>query len=114
MLDEIHEILRVAEGAAPFFEFEMLKLNLLHQERKYALDLGLQLYELGCFGVGIFVNFLFQITPLHLLTVLVEDGALVQVLAQKTRLLTILVYADLLAGLAVDALGLDHDQFDHQ
>ncbi len=92
----------------PFFEIHVLVLHLLNHIGEESFHLFLERVKLGELGVGVVANYILQLSPGHLLTVLVEQTAAVLVgspcLADEPWLAAVGVDADELALVAVNTL----------
>jgi hypothetical protein len=106
-----------AEKTQPLLEVEVFILDFLDEARKEHLHLFLQAEHFRDLSVGVLANYVFQLTPLHFLTLFMEQGTLAlgcqSVLADEGWLAAVGINADHLAWVSVDALGAAPEGFVH-
>ena len=105
--DKVVHFLSVSEVSRPDFELGMFILNLFDESGKEQLHFVLHGGELWYFGVGIFVENVFDFAPFHFFTGLVEKRTFLSILeaifADETWLTTLWIHTDHEAGVSIYA-----------
>lgn len=116
-IDEVHCLLWESVQHDPFLEIHVLVLYFFYESREEGFHLLLKWIKLGEFSVGVFADDIFQLPPLHLLTILMEQTAaglmVCAVLADESRFAAGSINADEEARIAVNALRSMFDQLIH-
>ncbi len=107
--DEIVHFFRVAEVSCPYFELDVLFLDLFDEIGKEQLHFVLHGCELRDLCVGVFIENVFDFAPFHFLTGFVEKRTFLPILeaifTDKTRLTTLRIHTDHEAGVSINAFG---------
>lgn len=116
-IDEVHCLLWESVQHDPFLEIHVLVLYFFNESREEGFHLLLEWIKLGEFSVGVFADDIFQLPPLHLLAILMEQTAaglmFCALLADESRLAARSINADEEARIAIDALRSMFDQLIH-
>lgn len=116
-IDEVHCLLWESVQHDPFLEIHVLVLYFFYESWEEGFHLLLEWIKLWKFSVGVFADDIFQLPPLHLLAILMEQtaaGLMVSaLLADESRLAAGCINADEEARIAIDALRDMFDQLIH-